>query len=88
MLQQRAGFAMQSTKDMSDKQRQALLADFDQKWKLMPRNMWFLSYYGAIDCDTVIDEINESIVKHGIKHVILDNLQFMMGLSMNCFKDK
>lgn len=80
MLQQRAGFAMQSTKDMTEEQRQALLADFDQKWKLMPRNMWFLSYYGAIDCDTVMDEISESIVKHGIKHVILDNLQFMTSL--------
>ena len=80
MLQQRAGFAMQSTKDMSDEERQKLTADFDKKFGLMPRNMYFLSYYGAIDCDTVISQIGSEIETRGIKHVILDNLQFMTSL--------
>ncbi len=81
MLLQRAGFAMMSTKDMTAEQRQDLQANFDKKWKLMPRNMWFLSYYGAIDCDTVIAQIKDAINNHGIQHVILDNLQFMTSLN-------
>jgi hypothetical protein len=111
MLQQRAGFAMQSTKDMSEEERSKLTADFDRKFCLMPRNMYvawrhschellqriadgfflsvhfcnilfmyFLSYYGAIDCDTIMAQISHEIETRGIKHVILDNLQFMTSL--------
>jgi twinkle protein len=41
---------------------------------------YFLSYYGAIDCDTIIQQISNEIETRGIKHVILDNLQFMTSL--------
>ena len=82
MLQQRAGFAMTSTRDMTSEQRRAIEADFDQKWKLMPKNMWFLSYYGAVACDTVMQQIEEAIGDHGVQHVILDNLQFMTSLGV------
>ncbi len=40
MLQQRAGFEMQSTKNMSEEERLKLTEDFDKKFCLMPRNMY------------------------------------------------
>jgi twinkle protein len=77
MLQQRSGFGMQSTKDMSVEKRQRLNAELEAHSKLMPRCMWFLAYYGGIDCDVVLKEIEEAIQLNAIEHVILDNLQFM-----------
>ncbi|EKX33854.1 hypothetical protein GUITHDRAFT_98228 [Guillardia theta CCMP2712] len=39
--------------------------------------LWFLSYYGTTDIDDVLDAMEFAVYSKDVKHVVLDNLQFM-----------
>jgi twinkle protein len=41
--------------------------------------MHFLTFHGGSDIDEVLDAVHYSIHVYGVKHIILDNLQFMIS---------
>eukprot|EP00095_Tigriopus_kingsejongensis_P009959 maker-scaffold17_size721972-snap-gene-1.22 protein:Tk09959 transcript:maker-scaffold17_size721972-snap-gene-1.22-mRNA-1 annotation:"twinkle mitochondrial" len=44
-------------------------------------SMYYLTFHGAQQVDLVLDAMGHAVYIHDIAHVIIDNLQFMMGLS-------
>ena len=43
--------------------------------------LYFLSYHGQQSISNVIEAMKEAVVVHGVEHVVIDNLQFMIGVS-------
>lgn len=39
--------------------------------------LWFLGYYGSTDVDDVLDAMEYAVYVHDVRHVVIDNLQFM-----------
>jgi len=39
--------------------------------------LWFLGYYGSTDVDEVMDAMEYAVYVHDVRHVVIDNLQFM-----------
>ena len=39
----------------------------------------FLRFFGSAELDSVVDSLEYAIQKHGVQHIVLDNLQFMIG---------
>lgn len=48
----------------------------------------FLNYHGATNPDVLFEEIKRMIASRGIQHVIIDNLQFMLGMSFDDTNDR
>ena len=58
------------------------LGQFD-KWadKFTKLPMYYLTFHGAQEIDKVLDAMGYAVYVYDIAHVIIDNLQFMMGSS-------
>lgn len=50
--------------------------------------MYFMDYFGSVPLDSVLDCMDEAVANHGIQHVILDNLQFMLSGQHSSSLDK
>lgn len=49
-------------------------------------NMTFcLDFHGSQNIDLVVDAMSHAVYVHDITHVIIDNMQFMMGTSGGSF---
>jgi twinkle protein len=59
------------------------LDQFD-KWadKFSKLPMYYLTFYGSEEIDKVLDAMGYAVYVYDIAHVIIDNLQFMMGSNM------
>ncbi|XP_070566841.1 twinkle mtDNA helicase-like [Ptychodera flava] len=58
------------------------LDQFDQwadKFESLP--LYFMTFHGQQSMKTVLDAMSHAVYVHDIEHVIIDNLQFMVGLS-------
>jgi len=47
------------------------------KYEKLP--IWFMTFFGATHVDQVIDAMEYAVYQLDVKHIVLDNLQFMMG---------
>ncbi|XP_015787154.1 twinkle protein, mitochondrial [Tetranychus urticae] len=65
---------------LAQKQLSANLQEFDH-WadKFTELPMYFMNYHGAEAFENVLATMKEAVTNHQVKHVIIDNLQFMMG---------
>ena len=52
----------------------AMIAD---KFETLP--IHFMNFFGATDVDEVLDAIEYAAYAHDVQHVVIDNLQFMLG---------
>ena len=43
--------------------------------------MYFLRFFGSTGVDKVLDAMEYAVYVHDVEHIVLDNLQFMMGTS-------
>jgi len=50
--------------------------------------MYFMTFHGQESINRVIDAMSHSVYVHDIAHVVVDNLQFMMGASGNEWSDR
>ena len=41
--------------------------------------LWFMNYHGSTNIEEIISTIEYAIYAHGISHIILDNLQFILS---------
>ncbi|XP_052270283.1 twinkle mtDNA helicase-like isoform X2 [Dreissena polymorpha] len=60
------------------------LNDFDDiynEFSNLP--MFFMRHFGQQDINQVIDVMTQAVYIHDISHVVIDNLQFMMGMDFN-----
>ncbi|KAI9561434.1 hypothetical protein GHT06_012391 [Daphnia sinensis] len=72
MLQQFSGLMLESeTREMFD-----VVADEFEK---LP--MYFLAFHGQQDVTSVLEAMSHAVYVHDISHIVIDNLQFMMGTS-------
>ncbi|XP_057372006.1 twinkle mtDNA helicase-like [Daphnia carinata] len=72
MLQQFSGLMLESeTREMFN-----VVADEFEK---LP--MYFLAFHGQQDVTSVLEAMSHAVYVHDISHVVIDNLQFMMGTS-------
>lgn len=71
MLQQFAGFPLDEHLNQFDS-----LAD---KFELLP--IYFMTFHGQQTIKVVMDAIEHATYVHDIAHVIIDNVQFMMGIT-------
>jgi len=44
-----------------------------------PTCRYFLRFFGSTDVEKVLDAMEYAVYVHDVEHVVLDNLQFMMG---------
>ncbi|KAL4479607.1 hypothetical protein ABPG72_004203 [Tetrahymena utriculariae] len=47
--------------------------------------MYFMNFYGSTNLDQIISTIEYSIYKYDIQHVVIDNLQFLLGTQAKGF---
>ncbi|EFA00172.2 mitochondrial DNA helicase [Tribolium castaneum] len=71
MLQQFAGFPLDENLSQFDS-----LAD---KFELLP--IYFMTFHGQQTIKVVMDAVEHATYVHDIAHVIIDNVQFMMGIT-------
>uniref|UniRef100_A0A0P6GQX8 DNA 5'-3' helicase n=1 Tax=Daphnia magna TaxID=35525 RepID=A0A0P6GQX8_9CRUS len=72
MLQQFSGLMLESeTREMFN-----VVADEFEK---LP--MYFLAFHGQQDVTSVLEAMSYAVYVHDISHIVIDNLQFMMGTS-------
>ena len=45
----------------------------------------FLDFHGQTNIEEVLDEARHAVLMHGVQHLIIDNLQFMLGNCFFCF---
>lgn len=58
--------------------------EFDQAWSQFARlPLSFLNFHGQTDIEDVLRGVRHQVLMHGVEHVIIDNLQFMLGMH-NC----
>ncbi|GFO43144.1 twinkle protein, mitochondrial [Plakobranchus ocellatus] len=50
--------------------------------------MYFMTFHGQESLKKVIDAMSHAVYVHDIAHVIVDNLQFMMGVSASDWNDR
>ncbi|CAB4477264.1 uncharacterized protein OCT59_016393 [Rhizophagus irregularis] len=67
MLQQFAG------KDLTKHPEE--FADLAEKFQQLP--MYFLKFYGSTEISTIIDAMDHAIHAFDVRHIVIDNLQFM-----------
>ncbi|GAW83102.1 plastid replication-repair enzyme [Plasmodium gonderi] len=75
MLNQFCGKNLEKNIDLFD-----IYAD---KFELLP--LKFLKFHGSTDIDQVLDAMDYAVYAYDVKHIIIDNLQFM--LNINKFSD-
>ncbi|KAH9410351.1 hypothetical protein TYRP_010110 [Tyrophagus putrescentiae] len=64
-------------------------AEFDQasaQFAQLP--LFFMNFHGQTDIEDVLEEARHSVLMHGVEHIIIDNLQFMLGLSTDSSVDR
>ena len=44
--------------------------------------LFFMNFYGASDIDLILEAMDFAVYRDDVKHIILDNLQFMLPRSM------
>ncbi|XP_030746824.1 twinkle protein, mitochondrial-like isoform X2 [Sitophilus oryzae] len=71
MLQQMAGFSLEDNLDKFDE-----MAD---KFEHLP--LYFMTFHGQQSIKVVMEAVEHAAYVHDIAHVIIDNVQFMMGTS-------
>ncbi|EAR84473.1 toprim domain protein (macronuclear) [Tetrahymena thermophila SB210] len=54
-----------------------------QRFDMIP--MYFMNFYGSTNLDQIISTIEYSIYKYDIQHVVIDNLQFLLGTQAKGF---
>lgn len=47
--------------------------------------LYFMKFHGQTDFEEVIEEARHAVLMRGVRHVIIDNLQFMLGTLYHCF---
>ena len=62
---------------MSHREFEAVATQFEQ----LP--LYYLRFFGSTQLEQILDAMEYSVYAHDVQHIILDNLQFMMG---NAFK--
>ena len=65
------------------------LKDFEQTaddFEQLP--LYFLRFFGMTDVNDVIDAMDYAVYVYDVQHILLDNLQFMMGMSTGGFRTK
>ncbi|CAF1196675.1 unnamed protein product [Rotaria sordida] len=70
MLTQYSGLNLSKHMDVFDK--------FADQFARLP--MFFMTFHGQESIDKVINTMGNAVAIHNIQHVIIDNLQFMMGM--------
>ncbi len=50
--------------------------------------LYFMDYFGSVPLDSVLSCMDTAVTEHGIQHVILDNLQFMLSGQHSSSLDK
>ncbi|CAF3376029.1 unnamed protein product [Rotaria socialis] len=70
MLTQYSGLNLSKNMDVFDK--------FAEQFARIP--MFFMTFHGQESIDKVINTMGNAVAIHNIKHVVIDNLQFMMGM--------
>jgi len=50
--------------------------------------LWFLRFHGSAPVDEVMSALEAAFYSHDIEHIILDNLQFMLGSALNAGASK
>ena len=63
------------TPDISHKQFEAIANRFQQ----LP--LYYLRFFGSTQLEQILDAMEYSVYAYDVQHIILDNLQFMMGTS-------
>uniref|UniRef100_A0A146KWB7 DNA 5'-3' helicase n=1 Tax=Lygus hesperus TaxID=30085 RepID=A0A146KWB7_LYGHE len=71
MLQQMAAAPLQDHRDQFD--------EWADKFTLLP--LYFMTFHGQQALDVVMDTVKHAAYVHDVAHVIIDNVQFMLGLS-------
>lgn len=69
MLQQMAGFSLEENLEQFEK-----AADVFEKFPI-----YFMTFHGQQSLKVVMDAVEHASYVHDIGHVIIDNVQFMMG---------
>ena len=62
-----------------------LFDEWAEKFRQLP--LYYMTFHGSHDIDVVLEAMLHSVYVHDIGHVIIDNMQFMMG-SFNFGADK
>ncbi|XP_065161163.1 mitochondrial DNA helicase-like [Atheta coriaria] len=71
MLQQMAGIPLDEHLDQYD--------HWADKFEVLP--IYYMTFHGQQSIKVVMEAIEHAVYVHDISHVIIDNLQFMMGMS-------
>lgn len=50
--------------------------------------LYFMNFHGQTDINEVLEEARLTVLINGIEHIIIDNLQFMLGLSTDATTDR
>ncbi|XP_052798288.1 twinkle mtDNA helicase-like [Mya arenaria] len=62
------------------------IKDFDEVYGEFSRlPMYFMRYFGQQNIDKVLEVMTQAVYIHDISHVVIDNLQFMMGMDYTEF---
>ena len=56
---------------------QTALDSMLEKMEVLP--MYFMKFFGSTEIDRVVDTMDYAVYKLDVEHIILDNLQFMLG---------
>ncbi|BET00002.1 chromosome 10 open reading frame 2 [Nesidiocoris tenuis] len=71
MLQQMACAPLQHHRDKFD--------EWADRFTLLP--IYFMTFHGQQQLETVLDTVRHAAYVHDVAHVIIDNVQFMLGMS-------
>lgn len=71
MIHQLSGIAIENYLDQFPK--------WSEEFENLP--MYFMSYYGSQQTQTVLDTIEYAIYAYDIEHIIIDNMQFMVNIN-------
>jgi len=53
----------------------------EKQFSLLP--IYFMDFHGEQTVENVIETMSKSVILHDVKHIIIDNLQFMIGCQYN-----
>lgn len=63
--------------DFNERQK---LSEFDSAWqKFADLPIYLLDFYGATELQKILDAIDYSIDVYDVRHIVIDNMQFLMG---------
>ncbi|PVZ98472.1 hypothetical protein BB558_001513 [Smittium angustum] len=60
------------------KENQSLINLWTQRFNSLP--LYFLKFHGSTNPDTVLETMRHAVYAYDVKHIIIDNLQFMMSM--------